>query len=229
MIKYSIVIPTFGRPSFLKNCLESIKKQSSRPHAVNVIDNNSDFEMRGVVKKIVNDFNSDETNYNYVVGRVNSGAVARNHGASLTKTKLVAFLDDDVVLDIDYYEKILDVFDSDNNIVGVQGLDHALVENYKMTSKSYIRRLGLFIENIFEHSFIIKKNNSDLRPSLAVTHPIPTSDFFIESQWISTCAGVFKTELFNVLEFPENFVKYSWNEYVFFSHSIYKKNLGNTG
>ena len=200
MIEYSIIIPTFGRPEFLKKCLNSIVIQTFKAETVFIIDNNINLETQNYVKKIVKSFSKNKTKFNYIKGVINSGAVARNYGVSFASTELVAFLDDDVVLDNNYYEKILNVFEKNSDVVGVQGLDRSLIENYQLNYNNYAGRILLTFENIFEHSSIIKKNRSNLRPSLAVTHPIPTSNFFIESQWISTCAGVFKRKLFNIIE-----------------------------
>ena len=227
MIKYSIVIPTYGRNKFLEDCLASIEKQTIKPQDIFIIDNNENQEYRKSIKNIIEKYSSNEVNVSYHKGALNSGAVARNHGASLVSTELVAFLDDDVILDTDYYEKVIDVFEINKEVVGVQGLDWGFVENYEAKIQGKLKgQFWLFIENFFEASSIIKGKKSDVSPSLAVMHPIPNLDFCVESQWISTCAGVFKTNLFDHIEFPKHFVKYSWNEYLFFSYSIYKKGLG---
>mgnify|MGYP001196535920 CR=1 FL=1 len=227
MTNYSIVIPTYGRAEYLKNCLASIEGQTAKPEDVFVIDNNESVESQKTIKDIVEGISSSEINFRYFEGKINSGAVARNYGASKVGTELVAFLDDDVVLDDDYYEKILDVFQSDTNIVGVQGLDRDLIESFQKNVRGKLMGwIWLSIENFFQHASIIKDKRSGVSPSLAVMHPIPDIDFCLESQWISTCAGVFKTNLFDIVEFPKGFVKYSWNEYLFFSYSIYKKKLG---
>ena len=227
MSKYSIVIPTYGRNDFLDGCFESIEKQTLIPKEVFIIDNNKNHEYRESVKDIVKKFSSDRIKFTYHKGLINSGAVARNHGASLVNTELVAFLDDDVILDVDYYEKIINVFKDDNLVVGAQGLDRSLVEHYEASiGSNFMGKIWQSIENFLENGTIFKDKNSSLRPSLAVINPIPNVDFYVESEWISTCAGVFKTSIFESIEFPKQFVKYSWNEYVFFSHSIFKKRLG---
>jgi len=227
MIKYSIVIPTYGRNKLLKECLLSVENQTVEPINVFIIDNNDIVENQKSVKQIIENFSSKKINFSYHKGLINSGAVARNHGASLVSTELVAFLDDDVILDVDYYEKVINVFNDDDQVVGVQGIDKDFIESYKTNIRNkFMGKLWLGIENFFEHASIIKGTDAPLRPSLAVCHPNPDVDFFVESEWISTCAGVFKTDLFQSIEFPKEFVKYSWNEYVFFSYSIYKKKLG---
>tara|TARA_B110001450_G_scaffold252281_1_gene273753 strand:- start:2331 stop:3341 length:1011 start_codon:yes stop_codon:yes gene_type:complete len=227
MSNYSIVIPTYGRAEFLKKCLASIECQTVKPQDVFVVDNNDSSESQELVRAIVEKCSAEIINFCYNKGPLNSGAVARNYGAAMVSTELVAFLDDDVVVDADYYEKIIDVFKTDDQIAGVQGLDRGFREHYETNVRGkLLGRFWLAIENFFEHSSITRGKCSDLRPSLAVMNPVPDVEFYVKSQWISTCAGVFKASLFDVIEFPRNFVKYSWNEYVFFSHNIYKKNLG---
>ncbi len=226
-MKYSVVIPTYGRNDFLVGCLQSIEKQTIKPEDVYVIDNNDNHDYQKSVQEIVHKCSSDKVKFTYKKGLINSGAVARNYGASLVTTELVAFLDDDVVVDIDYYEKIIDIFKTNQSAVGIQGIDRALIESFRINvQEKFMGRIFLAIENFFEHTSITRKKNAEVSPSLAVMHPLPSSDFQVESQWISTCAGVFKKDIFNSIEFPKHFVKYSWNEYVFFSYSIYKKNLG---
>jgi len=227
VIKYSVVIPTYGRNKFLAGCLQSIARQTVSPEEVFVIDNNDNKEYQLEVQNIVETCSSNLVKFSYHKGLINSGAVARNYGASLVISELVAFLDDDVVVDDDYYEKIIQIFKDDNSVAGVQGIDRSLIESFEANvEKKIFGRILLAIENFSEHTSITKGQKAELSPSLAVMHPLPNSDFKVESQWISTCAGVFKKSLFNYIEFPKNFVKYSWNEYVYFSHSIFKKNLG---
>lgn len=227
MKHYSIVIPTFGRNKFLKDCLISVEQQLEKPQEVFIIDNNILLADQKSVEIIVMGFSNSKISFNYRKGIVNSGAVARNYGASLVSTEIVAFLDDDVILEDNYYKEIIKVFKSDDRIVGVQGIDTSFMDSYIANVKN--KFMGPFwstVENFFEHASIVRSKDARLRPSLAVCHPAPDQIFSVESQWISTCAGAFKKELFSVIEFPNQFMKYSWNEYVFFSHSIFQKNLG---
>ena len=40
------------------------------------------------------------------------------------------------------------------------------------------------------------------------------------SEWLSTCAGVFRTNIFKSYSFDQNFIKYSWNEYLLLSRQV---------
>ena len=83
-----------------------------------------------------------------------------------------------------------------------------------------------FFEQVFETSVLLNKKNSFVSPSLAVAHPNLNSDFETNTEWISTCAGIFKRSLFERYKFPEQFITYSNNEYIMFSYNLYKKQEG---
>ena len=53
-------------------------------------------------------------------------------------------------------------------------------------------------------------------PSLCVTNPYPNFSTIIQSEWISTCAGVFSKKVFEKFRFDSQLKKYSWNEYLDF-------------
>ena len=73
-------------------------------------------------------------------------------------------------------------------------------------------------------SFFFEKNQQRLLPSLCITNPYPGFKKLIISEWCSTCAGVFSRKVFNKFRFDSQLKKYSWNEYLDFSYSIYLKN-----
>ena len=71
MIKYSVVIPTYGRNKFLAGCLESINRQTIKPEEVFIIDNNSNVEYRESVKEIIKKNSINEIKYIYFEGLIN--------------------------------------------------------------------------------------------------------------------------------------------------------------
>ena len=77
---------------------------------------------------------------------------------------------------------------------------------------------------IFQISSYFEKDAARVLPSLCVTHPYPKTKKLIQSEWISTCAGVFSRKVFLKYKFDKNLKKYSWNEYLDFSYSIYLNN-----
>ena len=75
----------------------------------------------------------------------------------------------------------------------------------------------------FQISSYYENECARVLPSLCVTHPYPGFKKLIQSQWISTCAGVFSKKVFSKFRFDIELKKYSWNEYLDFSYSIYLK------
>ena len=69
-----------------------------------------------------------------------------------------------------------------------------------------INRFIYFIEQFFETSALYNQNKCYVSPSLAVSHPNVNKEFEIDSQWISTCAGIFKKSLFKKYFFPKQFL-----------------------
>ena len=227
-MQYTIVMPVFKRSDIIKNSLNSIEKQILPPKEVIVIDNNVDFKESEKLLKIIYKFNTKtKIKIKILKSLKNSGSVARNLGAKETKTEIVAFLDSDVVLDYDYYSILMEYFIKDKNLIAIQGTDRALIEHQKSSQRNnLVSKLVHYFEQFFETSFLLNRKSAYVSPSLAVSHPDVLSDFEVYSQWISTCAGLFKRELFNKYSFPKQFVTYSNNEYLMFSYNLFLKKEG---
>ena len=88
---------------------------------------------------------------NYFKSPINSGAIARNLGATKAKGDLVAFLDSDVVLDKDYYEKLIRYFVDENNRIIYKTIKNLLEKNIlvsPITLKNYLPDNENNIDNI---------------------------------------------------------------------------------
>ena len=227
-MKYSIIIPIYERLDIFDLVLDSILKQTFQPFEIIIVDNNINNLITKRLLKVISVFKKQVSfAVYYLKSPINSGSIARNLGAIKAKGELVAFLDSDVVLDNDYYEKLINYFLNDNNLVGIQGLDKSLIEkNNGPTKIIFINKLIYHLEQFFETSSLYNQNNCFVSPSLAVAHPNIKKEFEKESQWISTCAGIFKKSLFNKYSFPKNFITYSNNEYLMFSYQLYKNKEG---
>lgn len=89
----SVIIPTYNRPTFLKEAIESVANQSYKNIEILVIDDGSSYNYgHEICNKYVN------CNYYYK----NNGGLssARNYGIKKSKGEFIAFLDDD-----DYWKK----------------------------------------------------------------------------------------------------------------------------
>ena len=106
----SIVVPRYNREKHLKSCLISILNQKKLPSEVIIVDNSGHKKAEKIINNVLSKFDSKGIFLIYLQNKENSGATARNLGASRAKGDLIAFLDDDVILDNNYYHEIESVF-----------------------------------------------------------------------------------------------------------------------
>lgn len=88
--EFSIIIPTFNRPSELYRCLNSVLNQSFTNFEIIVCDDASDLSYSHILNEIVDD------RLSVIRLTINSGpAATRNAGLKIARGKYIAFLDDD--------------------------------------------------------------------------------------------------------------------------------------
>lgn len=102
---YSIVIATYERASALRDALASVAAQTRLPEKIVIVDASAGTESEKV---------ASESTLPAVYRRAErpSAAVQRNQGFREVTSPLVAFIDDDVVLAPDVFEKLCNVFES---------------------------------------------------------------------------------------------------------------------
>ncbi len=228
-MEYSIIMPVYKRLDVINFSLNSILSQTLKPHELIIVDNNTNKKDTQSLKLILESFKENFKNkIIYIKSNKNSGAQARNLGAKVAKGELLAFLDSDVILDNNYYEILIEYFSSKKDLIAIQGIDRNLLNSKKEISilKKIVDKLIYSFEQFFETSLLFNKKFPYVSPSLAVSHPKLEDEFEVSSQWISTCAGIFKRSLFQKYQFPEQFVTYSNNEYVMFSYDLFRNSEG---
>ena len=121
-IQVSLVIPTYNRIMKLFQLLKSLNQLTPLPDEVIIIDDHSTDQTPELLKrwKELNNGMSKKI----VLKNQNKGpAHSRNIGIELATNKLVAFVDDDVVIKSDWIEKITSPFsNAHKNLVGVGGV-----------------------------------------------------------------------------------------------------------
>lgn len=95
----SVIIPTYKRPTFLKNAIESVLNQTYKDLELIVVsDNEKDDVFEHETRKIVEQYRNDNRLI-YLEGIGNQGACySRNRGLKSAKGAYVNFLDDDDIL-----------------------------------------------------------------------------------------------------------------------------------
>ena len=190
-MRISIVIPTKDREKSLIECVLSIKNQTFLPYEVLVIDD-------GEIKKETKIFLKKELEkkgiiFRYFKKEKPSLARSKNLGAKKSQGEIILFLDDDVVLEKDYLENLVKVWEREENnqkLAGVSGL----MKNASRKS---------FFEKIFLKLFFLssKKSWAILPWGYQVwNHEIKKEE---KADWIPGGISSFRKEIFKEFQFKE--------------------------
>ena len=100
MIKVSVIIPTYGIPTFLQKSIDSVLNQSLDDIELIVVDDNSpESEGRKKTQALIQNYRGK---LKYIQHEKNkNGAAARNTGIREAQGKYIAFLDSDDEYDVD--------------------------------------------------------------------------------------------------------------------------------
>lgn len=98
----SLIIPAYNEEQHLKNCLDSVSKQTRLPEEVIVVDNNSTDRTRLIAESYP---------FVRVVAEKQQGIVyARNAGFNAARHQLIGRIDADSVLPADWTERVMDFY-----------------------------------------------------------------------------------------------------------------------
>ncbi|CAG1023092.1 GalNAc(5)-diNAcBac-PP-undecaprenol beta-1,3-glucosyltransferase [Patescibacteria group bacterium] len=218
-MNYSIIVPTCNRQKDLASLIDSILKQTILPVEVIVIDQSDSDDTKKYIESCSNYelTKSNNINFIYMYQTKKNSAAARNKGIDVAKGQVISFLDDDVVLFRDYYEKVLSYFDNDKRIGGIGG--NVIVENKLQGWKWKLRKglLKLFLINNFDGK-ITKSGFGWPIAEREIDSPMQVEMF-------SGCNMNFRKEFLKDDKFDEWFTGYSYREDVDISYRISGKTL----
>lgn len=111
-IKLSIIIPTKNRVNYLEEAILSIEKQTFSDYELIIIDDNSKYDYRKMLKKFSN------ININYIKNNIDLFAHnSRKIGYEKAKGKYIIFMDDDdFYIDNDFFERAINILENDLSI-----------------------------------------------------------------------------------------------------------------
>ncbi|MCZ8197286.1 MAG: glycosyltransferase [Flavobacterium sp.] len=118
----SLVICTYMRPKPLVTLLDSIVTQTKKPNEIIIVDGSINDE----TKKILNDSNYNLSIKYFLIEKEQRGLTKqRNFGVSKVSEdiEIISFLDDDIILEPNYFEEISKSFQDNKNAIGVGGID----------------------------------------------------------------------------------------------------------
>ncbi len=211
----SVIIATMNRPDDLEKALRSVFNQTRLPEELWIIDQSTDAKSKDLVAMLTKEFASTRARLHYVTQEEKSLVKARNRGIDLAQGDIVSFLDDDIVLDGDYFEKIMRVFEKDTQVVALSG--NARVREAWFGWKWRLRQA-------LHHLFLI--NHYDGRMTWSgFGHPIYEReiDRVHEVEFLPGCNMNYRRDALKGERFDEFFVGYSYREDAEFSYRISKK------
>jgi glycosyltransferase involved in cell wall biosynthesis len=154
---FSVIIPTYGRPKPLTNCLQTLAQQDypRDRFEVIVVDDGSDLPLDEVIAHF-----KDQLDL-VLLRQKNAGpATARNHGAAYAKGEYLAFTDDDCAPHPDWLRALAAQFvKTPHGMVGgrvINALSHNL---YTTASQQLISYLYDYYNLPVDQAYFIASNN----------------------------------------------------------------------
>ena len=111
----TIAVTTYRRPHLLKKCLNSLCQQTFPPPKIIIIDNDPQKSARSIYNKY-----QKKLPLKYFFETKKGAPHVRNAAIDLVKTKYIGFIDDDCILDKNWFQKVV-THTQKNNLVFVIG------------------------------------------------------------------------------------------------------------
>lgn len=196
--KISVIVPVYNVEPYLRECIESILRQSYKEFELILINDNS----IDLSYKICQEYVQKDSRVYLVNHTENKGlSAARNTGLSVAKSECITFIDGDDFIKEDYLEKLYTVYKEKN-------ADIVIGEYYTYKESNHT-----FYFHVLEKDYgLYRKNREELfGPNLHhVTYSI-------------TCGKLYKKSLFDTILFPLN--RYHEDNFVFTKLYLKAKNI----
>jgi glycosyltransferase involved in cell wall biosynthesis len=141
----SVVTPTLGRPGEVRELLSLLALQTRLPREVALVDGAAAGDER--TRRVAADL-AARLPFRLVYLRHGGGtAVQRNAGIDAAEDELIAFVDDDIRLENDFFERMAEVFasDAERRVGGVTGyITNQFLDPARSRRWRWYRRLRLF-------------------------------------------------------------------------------------
>ncbi|MDF1518742.1 MAG: glycosyltransferase [Lutibacter sp.] len=118
-MKFTLIICTYMRPNPLLKLLQSVKTQTLYPNEIIIVDGSVNQE----TKEMLDQHSFENLRYFRVTVKDRGLTRQRNYGIKRTgnETDIVCFLDDDTVLESNYFEQLLNTFEMYPEALGAGG------------------------------------------------------------------------------------------------------------
>lgn len=198
--KFAVAIPTRNRVELLRGLLENLNSVNSIPNVVFIVDS-SDVKSEFY-------FENYKFPVRYVFTNLNSAARQRNIALDLVSEQkevvdLISFLDDDVRVGSDYFDRVASVFDSHPECIGVSGI-------------AEVRQSGVRSDNGFRRLIGLSGEPCKITKSV-INVPARIGSGLVDADWLIGCSTWNLGMIDPSIRFEEDFKGQSIFEDVIFS------------
>ena len=222
-MKFSLIICTYMRPQPLLLLLQSVQEQTIYPNEILIIDGSTNQE----TEKILKESPFDNLNYFRVPTEHRGLTKQRNFGIERVgnEIEVVCFLDDDIVLENDYFEQLLKTYTIFPEALGVGGyiIDETKSE---FVGDNYQPKIGEYFFDGWKRKdgsrFILRKKfglDSDCPPGYSSLYShgrsigfLPPNGKIYPVEMLMGGVSSFRKEVFNTLKFSTYFEGYGLYE-----------------
>ncbi|WP_035650303.1 glycosyltransferase family 2 protein [Flavobacterium sp. ASV13] len=220
---FSLIICTYMRPEPLLKLLQSVQIQRFYPDEILIIDGSSNNET-----KIILEENQFENLKYFLVDDANRGLTKqRNFGIKNVNenSDIICFLDDDTVLEPNYFEKIIETYSMFPEALGVGGYIFNEVK-WEKTSENYTPKINEFYfdgwKRIDGSRFVLRKKlnlDSDCPPGFSPNFShgrsvgfLPPSNKIYKVEQLMGGVSSFRKSVFDKMVFSTYFEGYGLYE-----------------
>ena len=215
----SLIIPTIvERKNELVRLLSSVASQKKIPDEVIIVMQGFGNNYVSAVASIQQSF--PMLTFVCIQSSIRSLTKARNEGVCKSRGDIIAFSDDDIILEPNYIEKMIHFFETYPKALGVQGLITDFVEGHtkKIGGNSFVYACY----NVFAKIFLL--NNSSTKNKLLLSG---RSQYATHVKTVTPCEwlsgiGAYRKSVFTEFTFDESLGGYALGEDKLFSYPIYK-------
>lgn len=222
-MKFSLIVCTYMRPLPLQNLLNSVKLQTYYPDEILIIDGSTNEETKVMLEQ-----NPFQNLRYYLVSNEDRGLTRqRNFGVSKTAkdAEVICFLDDDTVLEPDYFKELMTTYSVYPKALGVGGFITNEVQWKKITENDTEKANEFYFDGWKRpesRRFVIRKKlglDSDMPPGFmpefsngrGVGYLPPSGKTYKVEQFKGGVAS-FKKEVFDSFQFSPYFEGYGLYE-----------------
>lgn len=232
-MKFSLIICTYMRPQPLLKLLQSVTEQTQYPDEIIIVDGSLNLETKKMLEQ--NPFQ----NLNYFLVSQGERGLTRQRNYGIAKVgkeiEIICFLDDDTVLESDYFEQLLNTYQVYPEALGVGG--YIFNETpWQKVKENEITKINEFSYDGWKRNdgsrFILRKKlglDSDCPPGFSplFSHGrsvgfLPPSNKIYEVEQVMGGASSFKKAVFDTFQFSAYFEGYGLYEDADFSLRLAK-------